>query len=421
MSRPLKLTEYQTTYGVALSEDELHALQAIAPSVAVAPSAQSRGAYDLTPSSEIGTLILGDLRVLIHPKIPMENVFFLLCYAADPRLWWRMDFQFETAPDLLEAVAPAFIHHVRNAFRRGLLQGYLQTEESLYGIRGRLRFEDQLRNRYGIFPPAEVRFDDYTEDIEENRLIRAAVEALLRLRVRLPRTVRELRTVQFSLREITRVAYSAADVPEIHYSRLNEHYRPALNLAALILQRASFHYSFGSTDACRFLVDMNQVFEDFVVVALRSALGLNERRFPQGARGRRLRLDEQQRIRLRPDVSWWENGTCCFVADVKYKRVSGETVPNADLYQLLAYLIAADLPSGMLIYAAGEAEPFRHTIPKAGKQLEIVTLNLNQRPQEILQDIERLAARIRTSRISIGIRRRSVYEAARVEPVPTAP
>ena len=33
----------------------------------------------------------------------------------------------------------------------------------------------------------------------------------------------------------------------------------------------------------------------------------------------------------------------------------GRRVPNADVYQLLAY-VALDLPGGMLVYAEGEAE-----------------------------------------------------------------
>ena len=39
-------------------------------------------------------------------------------------------------------------------------------------------------------------------------------------------------------------------------------------------------------------------------------------------------------------------------------RIVGESnVPNADLYQLLAYATALDLPGGLLIYAKGERPP----------------------------------------------------------------
>ena len=50
-------------------------------------------------------------------------------------------------------------------------------------------------------------------------------------------------------------------------------------------------------------------------------------------------------MRLAPDLSWWDGPTCTFVGDAKYKNITGERVPNADLYQLLAYATALE-PAG---------------------------------------------------------------------------
>ena len=60
-------------------------------------------------------------------------------------------------------------------------------------------------------------------------------------------------------------------------------------------------------------------------------------------------------MRLAPDLTWWDGPTCTFVGDAKYKRADDGHVPNADLYQLLAYATALDLPGGLLAYAQGEA------------------------------------------------------------------
>lgn len=64
-------------------------------------------------------------------------------------------------------------------------------------------------------------------------------------------------------------------------------------------------------------------------------------------------LDTGRSVRLEPDLSWWDAGRCVFAGDCKYKRTNG-TIPNADIYQMLAYLTALQLPEGLLIYAAGE-------------------------------------------------------------------
>jgi 5-methylcytosine-specific restriction enzyme subunit McrC len=146
------------------------------------------------------------------------------------------------------------------------------------------------------------------------------------------------------------------------------------------------------------LFDMAKVFEDFVVVALREALRLNEHSFPQGATRRRLRLDEASRVRLRPDLSWFEGKRCVFVGDVKYKPVKVEGILHPDLYQLLAYTIATDLPAGLVVYAAGEGVPVQHDVVHVGKQLHISTLDLSGMPDQILDQIQVLAGRIVTLR-----------------------
>jgi 5-methylcytosine-specific restriction enzyme subunit McrC len=141
-----------------------------------------------------------------------------------------------------------------------------------------------------------------------------------------------------------------------------------------------------------FLIDMNVVFEDFVVIALREALGLTKGQFPQQARGKELYLDREQRLRLKPALSWWEGGRCIFVGDAKYKRTRETAgVQHPDAYQLLAYTTATGLPTGMLIYAAGEEPQQTYTISQAGKTLDVRTLNLNQEPDDVLADVRRLA------------------------------
>jgi hypothetical protein len=62
---------------------------------------------------------------------------------------------------------------------------------------------------------------------------------------------------------------------------------------------------------------------------------------------------------------------------------------------LLAYCVATRLPRGMLIYAAGVAEPVTHCVPLLDKVLEVVTLDLSVPPAEILAQVARLCQRVR--------------------------
>jgi 5-methylcytosine-specific restriction enzyme subunit McrC len=393
--RLLTLTEYQTTFGVPLTTQERDALRRI---VGVAPAVSSEGCYDLTPGSLVGAVALPDLAVEIRPKLPIDRLLFLISYTLERRRWELVDFDLQQAESLVEAIVPGFVRQVRRALQRGVLQGYRIEEAALQTVRGRVRFDDQLRERFGVFPPAEVRYDEYTEDIMENRLLKAAIARLGRLRLRSTEVRRSLRAFDLTLAGVQAEEYDARHLPEIIWTRLNERYRPAVDLARLILRATSFDVAHGGVRATGFLVDMNKVFEDFVALALRDELRLSERVFPQGSRGHTLRLDLEGRITLLPDISWWDAGRPIFVGDVKYKRLREDEVKNADIYQVLAYTIAADLPGGLLIYASGEREPAVHTIVHLGKRIEIVTLDLRGPPDEVLAQARGVAQRVRRMR-----------------------
>jgi len=333
----------------------------------------------------------------IRPKIPIERVLFLLSFALDPARWEQTGFDFAEEQSLVEAIIPGFINQVSRAVKRGVLPGYRAEETALLTIRGRIRFDDQIREHFGSFPPAEVRYDEFTEDIDENRLIKAAIFRLGGMRVR-SEAARKFRAFDSVLGNVQLVHYDPRLLPEINYTRLNSHYRPAVELAKLILRSASFELHHGKISASTFLVDMNNVFENFVVVALRDVLGLSERTFPQGARCKSLSLDQARVVRVNPDLSWWDGENCSFVGDVKYKRVKVRGVKHPDFYQILAYSIAANLPGGLLIYAEGEGVTQTHDVVHAKKRIEVMTLDVSGPPEKILSQVEVLANQIRRLR-----------------------
>jgi len=395
--RRLTLHEYRTEPQVRLSAEERDALLRSVPSLTMTPSVGLEGHYDLTPSSHVGAVEVGSLSVTILPKIPVNRVMFLISYALDPANWSSNGFDFDEEDSLLEAIIPCFVRQLQIALRRGVLEGYRTEESSLMTVRGRLRIGDQLRKRFGAAPPAEVTYDEFTEDIEENRLIKAALFRLSRLRIRNEIVRRSLRRFDSALERVELVRYDPRSIPEVRYTRLNQHYRPAVELARLILRSDSYELRHGAVRGTSFLMDMNRVFEDFVVIALREALRVSERAFPQGASGRRLFLDSDRRVSLEPDISWWEGGSCAFVGDVKYKALPESGIDHSDLYQLLAYVIACHLPGGLLIYGSGE-KAITHDIVRAGKRLEVVSLNLSDPPERILQSMEDLADLIKALR-----------------------
>ena len=65
-----------------------------------------------------------------------------------------------------------------------------------------------------------------------------------------------------------------------------------------------------------------------------------------------------------------------------------------DIYQLLAYATAFDLPGGLLSYA-GKSPPSRHVVRHVGKRLEVASVDLSGSLPETLACVEQVATRIR--------------------------
>jgi 5-methylcytosine-specific restriction enzyme subunit McrC len=174
----------------------------------------------------------------------------------------------------------------------------------------------------------------------------------------------------------------------VRFTRLNERYRAAVILGRLILSAESLVFRGGAASTTGFLFDMNKVFEDFVTVALSPwfrAAGLRV------VAQRTVHLDCRDLIPIRPDLTRSRGASTLGVADVKYKSLATKELPNADLYQVLAYAIAHELETAHLIYAAGNEPAVRHEIRNVGVSIRVHALDLSNEPQELLGEVGRLA------------------------------
>ena len=276
----IDLQEYQQSEPYPLSVAERDDLRAVVPSLRMEPAAGEDAAYHLTPGSTVGAVEIGDLSVLIEPKIGIPQLLSLACYAMgvfksqDKRM-----FDFDEERALPDTLALALAAAARRAFSRGLLHGYRTEEEALHTVRGRIRFADQIRQRYGIPLPVEVRYDEFTDDITENQLVRAAAARLGQMRLRSQKARRDLGWIAAVLDDVSLVEFPPNSVREVLFDRLNEHYRGVVGLSRLILRHSAFESERGTVRATGFLMDMNTLFQEFVTVALREALGLSERVF----------------------------------------------------------------------------------------------------------------------------------------------
>jgi 5-methylcytosine-specific restriction enzyme subunit McrC len=361
--------------------------------------AQTRGdSWRLVANSRIGVAAGNGWELRVRPKLAVPKVFFLLAYAADSDGWKDDSAEFAFEPDLLDVVASGFSWHALNALERGILRGYVGIEERLAGIRGRVRFGDQIARSANLPLPVEVSYDDYIEDIVENRMLKTASVALLRL-PRLPALARKRLLKLRGLFDGVSLVDRPREVATPPLTRINERYGPSLRLAELILHASSIDAPKGPLVATSFVFDMNKVFEDFVSVALRESM----QQFGGEVRAQWTGwLDREEGLGIRPDITWWSGNSCLAVADAKYKALELKGMPNADAYQMLAYCTALDLARGFLVYAKDSGEHARsHRVRNTDAVIEVRTLDVETDPTTLLRQVDALAGEIRASAVML--------------------
>ncbi|MGW2696130.1 McrC family protein [Streptomyces sp. NPDC001296] len=396
-SSSVELIEHAPAVSLALPDGIGRALAA-GEIVDAAPDPYTPGRWSLRAGSKVGAVAVAvtgggePFTVRVRPKVPIARLFFLLGYSLDPQGAWR-DGDVEVAEhrDLLPALAHAVERQVDRALRQGLLQGYRATEETALVVRGRIREAEQIRRRFGATLPVEVAYDEFTTDIAENRILRTAVERLLRL-PGVPRDARRRLLHQRSrLADVTAIVRGQT-MPDWQPTRLNARYHHALHLARAVLDGTSAEHAPGRLRIDGFLLDMNKLFEDFVTIALRDSvrdLG-HTARFQDPHH-----LDDAAVIRMKPDlVLYGPDGTPCAVADAKYKAEKWGGFPDADLYQMLAYCTALGLREGHLVYAKGNASHAAHRVRHAGIVIHQHALDLDQDPAGLLAEIAQVARRM---------------------------
>ena len=221
MMTQIDLKEYAPTdHALTAAQRDALLREASALDLSIEQIVDREGSYRLTAGPRVGAAEIGELSVLIEPKMGIPQVLSLACYAMGVfRPQQDRPFDFRESESLPDTLAIALSSAARGAFVRGLLHGYREEEDALQTVRGRIRLEEQMRRRFGIGLPVEVRYDEFTDDIPENRLVKAAVIRLSVMRLRSLKARRGLSWVAGMLEQVAPTEYGPNDVPEIHFDR----------------------------------------------------------------------------------------------------------------------------------------------------------------------------------------------------------
>ncbi len=359
--------------------------------VRVAPHPQG---WAVTPSSTVGVFTAGDRDVLIRPKIPMANVFNLLDVGTTSLRWLEDTFDYGTDDNLLVALIRMFRRGLDAAVAQGVRHDYLEQSERLMALRGRVDMRTLVRQP-GLVSTIPCRFDEYTADIELNRLLLAALLKSVRV-AHVPDADRmQLRRHLGRFEGVSAAAADPSWVDSWQPSRLEQHYEFAVRTAALLLRGQSPADRVGSNTLGQFVVDMNELVERFIIERIRRSLPRSLIASPQ----HQMHLDTVGKQPVRPDLVISDAGGPLLVLDVKYKAVESiDSVATSDLYQLHTYAQLLGLRRAVILSCVASDDyapsPQSLTVRNTDIEIELWPIDLRGLPEDLDRDIEIVVDRI---------------------------
>lgn len=354
---------------------------------------------EILPKIDVASGESADLQNAASRKCLIHMLAVALNLKLDPGSITNLAWQRET---LLEILIRIFCDKLTEAVRKGMPRRYLEEEDDLPALRGRLNLARQF-TRHAVNPSRlACRFDVLSEDTALNRIMKATVAHLSQMSRSLANQQR-LRELAFVYADITEISPPALRWDEVVIDRTNRPWQDLLGMARLFLQGRYQTTTGGAGQGTALLFEMNTLFEEYVGRLISQALARTDLAVSlQGGRLPCLTAETNEKLfQTKPDILVRRKGTVTHVIDTKWKRISSrrddpeQGVSQGDVYQMMAYAQLYRAPRLTLLYphhpglGSEERVHARHRITGHDTILEIASIDVANR-NNMLDRIQRL-------------------------------
>lgn len=337
-------------------------------------------------------------------EIPVQNIYYLLCYA-----WNKLDerdlVKIEPADstNLVDLFAKVLIGGIGHLLKRGFDRGYVQFSEETRHLRGRIVLGTTLKRDLLRKGMVCCEYDELSYNVLHNRILKSTIRNLLRSE-EIDKKLREgLFAYYHRLAEVDEIELSAQVFRRVQLNRNNYFYDFLVRVCELLYTNLLPTEKGGAWRFRSFLQDehqMRRLFEEFIRNFYKhEATSFTVKRddiywrlAPASVEGAQL-LPEMQ-----TDVTLTSSNRkiiveCKFTPEVFQAYYGTPKLRSEHLYQLNAYLTNLpeseinDTCQGILLYpATGASFSQEYAFPK-GRKLSVRTINLNQTWKQIHKDL----------------------------------
>ncbi|MCY3972928.1 MAG: restriction endonuclease [Candidatus Dadabacteria bacterium] len=353
-----------------------------------------------------GVIRVGDLTLEILPKIYGKEGDPGACRSALVQMLRTAGFmklhRIDSALMNLQnyTVLDVFIQDLCEQIERELLQGklrkYTMHEENLPVLRGKLLGGYQLRHNLAHKERLYCQYDELSEDVHVNQVIKLTLKTLVPLAQRRFAKGLLIRLL-YVFDGISDISIKELQAQKTRFNRHEERYADIYRICRWFLKSLYQDVAVGKEQSFSLLFDMNRLFEAWVASVIKPAAresGLFVRE-----QGPTKNLVHREGVgdlfQLRPDISLSnKKREATLIVDTKWKLLNkGESklgIAQSDLYQMQAYANRYDIKRLVLAYPAQEGLDNYYDLQYLATDdllLRVVTVDIN-RPDTASRIIE---------------------------------
>lgn len=334
-------------------------------------------------------------------KIPIQNVYYLLCYA-----WNKLTERDVVAVDpidstsLADLFARVLLSGTNHLLKRGFDRGYVTQHEWTGRLRGRICFQEAIQRnatRTGRLP---CEFDDLSYNVLHNQILKATMRRLIGIEGLEKTQVEGLAKLCRQFSEIEDIELNSRLFGQVQLHRNNQFYDFLLKVCELIYQNLLISENPGSSKFVDFDQEdkqMAELFEAFVrnFYKIHTSYHVKQEDIycqwqPADDFSKDLMPKMQTDISLTSDTRKIIID-CKFTPDATKKHYEAEKLRSTHLYQINAYMDNlqgdfAETCEMMLLYPTVDS-PLSATFIHKRHKIHIRTINLNQPWQAIDSDL----------------------------------
>ena len=200
--------------------------------------------------------------------IPIKNLFFMLCYAWNVlSIKDTVKLDEERFDNIYNLLTRLLIFGVRKIVKRGFNKSYVEQEEALQTVRGKININDTIKRRLNREMVCVCSYDEFSKNNPFNQIVKYTMLCSLKNKNVDDKLKKELRSLLLFFHDVDSLEPTTQVTSKLIFNRNNQYYKMLINICLMIYKGTMVNEETGERTFKDFFREeqMQRVYELFIL------------------------------------------------------------------------------------------------------------------------------------------------------------